>query len=60
MSLKILNLLLDFSLKAILKTFLIFTHFQHPIFIKMIVIKTNGVYLTDYCVTSETRSYMYV
>ena len=46
MSLKILNLLLDFSLRAILKKFLIFAHFQPPIFIKMIVIKTNGVYCT--------------
>ena len=44
MSPKILNLLLDFSLGAILKKFLIFAHFQPPIFIKMIVIKTNGVY----------------
>ena len=44
MSLKILNLLLDFSLRAILKKFLIFAHFQPLIFIKMIVIKTNGVY----------------
>ena len=44
MSLKILNLLLDFSLRAILKKILIFAHFQPPIFIKMIVIKTNGVY----------------
>ena len=34
MSLKILNLLLDFSLRAILKKFLIFAHFQPPIFIK--------------------------
>ena len=43
MSLKILNLLLDFSLRAILKKFLIFAHFQPPIFLKMIFIKTNGV-----------------
>ena len=48
MSLKILNLLLDFSLRAILKKFLIFAHFQPPIFIKMIVIKTNGVYVLDF------------
>ena len=39
MSLKILNLLLDFSLRAILKKFLIFAHFLPPIFIRMIVIK---------------------
>ena len=45
MSPKILNLLLDFSLGAILKKFLIFAHFQPPIFIKIIVRKTNGVYL---------------
>ena len=45
MSLKILNLQLDFGLRAILKKFLIFANFQPPIFIKMIVIKTNGVYL---------------
>ena len=44
MSLKILNLLFDFSLRAILKKFLILAHFQPPILIKMIVIKTNGVY----------------
>ena len=46
MSLKILNLQLDFGLRAILKKFLIFANFQPPIFIKMIVIKTNGVYFT--------------
>ena len=48
MSLKILNLQLDFGLRAILKKFLIFANFQPPIFIKMIVIKTNGVYMTIY------------
>ena len=46
MSLNILNLLLDFSLRAILKKFLIFGHFQPPILMKMIVIKANGVYAT--------------
>ena len=44
MSLNIVNLSLDFSLRAILKIFLIFAHLQPSIFVKMIVIKTNGVY----------------
>ena len=55
---KILKLLLDFSLRVILKKFLIFAHFQPPIFIKMIVIKTNGVYCLKVCLNYWKLNYL--
>ena len=57
MSLKILNLLLDFSLRAILKKILIFAHFQPPIFIKNNRYKNDRSVLQS-CIYTQINRYV--